>query len=96
MEPKLAETVAAKKASAKLVKAEKKSANKYYDFTSAELVAKNPKVPPLPPFQSYRPHIQDFHDLAKKKDVAGIKEYSKKFVDEKAGDLICSATATYA
>jgi hypothetical protein len=54
-----------------------------YDWTKAEQLAKSGKLPPLPPFNSYKPHIQKFYDLAKKKDVKGIAEYSKEHKDEK-------------
>lgn len=54
-----------------------------YDWDAAKAAAEAGKIPTMPPFQSYRPHIQDFHDLAKKSDVAGINEYSKRFVDRK-------------
>jgi len=54
-----------------------------YDWTKAEQIAKSGKLPPLPPFNSYKPHIQKFYDLAKKKDVKGITEYSKEHKNEK-------------
>lgn len=54
-----------------------------YDWDKAAAIAKTGKLPPLPPFNSYKPHIKDFHDLAVKKDVKGIRDYSATFVDEK-------------
>ena len=54
-----------------------------YDWTKAEQTAKTGTLPPLPPFNSYKPHIRQFYELAKKKDVAGIKKLSGEYKDEK-------------
>lgn len=65
-----------KKASAK------RASNGSYDWDKAEALAKAGTVPPLPNFNHYGPHLKHFHELAKKKDLKGIKEYSAEFKNE--------------
>lgn len=54
-----------------------------YDWTKAEAMAKKGELPTLPPFNSYKPHIRKFWELARKKDVAGIKKLSAEYKNEK-------------
>lgn len=78
-------TAKSKTAKTKAKAAPKKSARKNgsYDWDAATATAKSGKVPPLPSFRSYAPHLAKFRDLAMKKDVAGIKKFAAEFCDEK-------------
>jgi hypothetical protein len=62
-----------------------KKANGSYDWDAAKKLATAGKLPPMPTFRSYAPHIKELHALARKKDVAGIKEWAAGFKNEKGG-----------
>jgi len=59
--------------------------NSSYDWQAAEKLSKAGKVPALPPFSSYAPHLKKVHDLATMKDAAGIREFTKTFKDREGG-----------
>lgn len=53
-----------------------------YDWSAAEETASQGKLPPLPPFNSYKPHIAKFYALAKAGDLDGIRKLSAEYKDE--------------
>lgn len=79
---KSAKPVATAKPTKKKSASGPRRSNGKYDWDAALALAKSGKLPPLPPFNSYKSHMEAFYDLAKKKDLAGIKKLSGEYVNK--------------
>lgn len=69
----------AAKAAAKAALAKPAAKNGGYDWSKADALASEGKVPPVPPFVSYGPHMAKLNELAKKQDGKGIESYLATF-----------------
>lgn len=68
----------------KAAKAQNRSTGKY-DWRKAEAMVKAGKLPPVPRFASYGPHMQAVHDYAHKGDLTALTTYMGNFKDEQGG-----------